>query len=132
MMRIYAAVAQKEWELISGCTKAALAAAKACGAVLGGDRGFRPACGPDATLVGVARRKVAEQAAHRVAIDIERLREGSVTSHAAMARALNERGVPVPSGRGTWTYNGDKGDGASNCLKFAYADCKAVRQIQHP
>jgi DNA invertase Pin-like site-specific DNA recombinase len=39
-------MAQKERELISERTKAALAAAKASGAVLGGDRGWRPALGP--------------------------------------------------------------------------------------
>jgi DNA invertase Pin-like site-specific DNA recombinase len=48
MMRIYAAMRQKERELISERTRAA--AAKARGARLGGDRGYRPATGPDALL----------------------------------------------------------------------------------
>ena len=40
MMRVYAAMAQRERELISGRTKAALAAARARGVALGGDRGY--------------------------------------------------------------------------------------------
>jgi DNA invertase Pin-like site-specific DNA recombinase len=47
MLRIYAAMGQKERELISERTRGALTAAKARGAVLGGDRGHRPATGPD-------------------------------------------------------------------------------------
>jgi hypothetical protein len=42
MMRVYAAMAQKERELISERTRAALAAARARRVVLGGDRGYRP------------------------------------------------------------------------------------------
>lgn len=104
MMRIYAAMAQKERELISERTMAALRAAKARGAVLGGDRGYRPAEGPSAAAAAQARRLAAERAAHRLALDIERLRAEGVTGQAAMARALTERGVPVPSGRGAWTH----------------------------
>ena len=40
MLRLYAAMAQKERELISERTRAALTAAKARGTVLGGDRGL--------------------------------------------------------------------------------------------
>ncbi|WP_431266843.1 recombinase family protein [Dankookia sp. P2] len=104
MMRIYAAMAQKERELISERTKAALAAAKARGAVLGGDRGYRPPDGPSAIAAARARREGAERTAHRLALEVERLRTDGVTSQAAIARVLNERGVPVPSGHGAWTH----------------------------
>jgi DNA invertase Pin-like site-specific DNA recombinase len=75
MMRIYAAMAQKERELISALTKAA---AKARGTVLGEDRGYRPACGPDAASASAARRLEAERAAHRLALEVETLRTDGV------------------------------------------------------
>lgn len=56
MMRIYAAMTQKERELIGERTRAALAAAKARGRVLGGHRGYRPRAGPDASAAAQARR----------------------------------------------------------------------------
>ncbi len=104
MMRIYAAMAQKERELISERTRAALAAAKARGTVLGGDRGYRPACDPDAAAAALARRGVAEQTAHRLVLEVQRLRAEGVVGKAAMARALTERGVPAPRGGSTWTH----------------------------
>src|SRR5215218_1730642 len=61
MIRIYAAMAQKERELISERTRAALRAAKARGTVLGGDRGYRPAEGPSAAAAAQARRAAAER-----------------------------------------------------------------------
>jgi DNA invertase Pin-like site-specific DNA recombinase len=104
MLRVYAALAQKERELIAERTRAALAAAKARGAVLGGDRGYRPPAGPDTALAAQARREAAERAAHRLVLEVERLMAEGVLGHAAVARTLTERGVPTPSGRGAWTH----------------------------
>ena len=104
MLRIYAAMAQKERELISERTKAALAAAKARGKVLGGDRGYRPSCGPDAAAAAAARRQAAERAAHRLELEIEHLRAEGVVGHAALARALTERNVPTPRRSPVWTH----------------------------
>ncbi len=104
MLRIYAAMAQKERELISERTRAALAAAKARGMALGGDRGYRPATGPDAASAALARRVAAEQAAHRLALEVERLRTEGVVGQAALARALTEQGVATPRGSTAWTH----------------------------
>ena len=104
MLRIYAAMAQKERELISERTRAALAAAKARGKALGGDRGYRPVTGPDAAAAAQARQEAAERAAHRLHLELERLRAEGVQSHAEMARALTARGVPTPRGGAAWTH----------------------------
>jgi DNA invertase Pin-like site-specific DNA recombinase len=104
MLRIYAAMAQKERELISERTKAALAAAKARGKALGGDRGYRPAAAPDAAAASLARREAAGRAAHRLVLEVTRLRTEGIEGQAAMARALNERAVPTPQGKGAWTH----------------------------
>ena len=104
MMRIYAAMAQKERDLISERTRAALRAAKARGKALGGDRGYRPAAGPDAAAAAVARREAAERAAHRLMLEVERLQAEGVVGHAALGRALAERNVPTPRGGAGWTH----------------------------
>jgi DNA invertase Pin-like site-specific DNA recombinase len=104
MMRIYAAMAQKERELISARTKAALAAAKARGTVLGGDRGYRPSIGPDATAAARVRREEAERAAHRLVLEVEAIRGEGITSLAGLAQALTERGVATPRGGAVWTH----------------------------
>jgi DNA invertase Pin-like site-specific DNA recombinase len=104
MMRVYAAMAQKERELISERTRAALLAARARGRRLGGDRGYRPAAGPDAAAAAEARREAAERAAHRLHLEIEAAKATGATHPAAVARYPSERGVPTPSGSGAWTH----------------------------
>ena len=97
-------MAQKERELISERTRAALAAAKARGKRLGGDRGYRPSVGPDTAVAAEARREAAERAAHRLHLEIETAMASGATHPTALARLLTERGVPTP-GRGTrWTH----------------------------
>jgi DNA invertase Pin-like site-specific DNA recombinase len=104
MMRIYAAMAQKERELISARTKAALAAAKARGVVLGGDRGYRPARPPNAAAATLARREAAHRAAHRLMVEMEALAAEGNTSLASLAGALTKRRVPTPGGHSSWTH----------------------------
>ena len=104
MMRIYAAMAQKERELISERTRVALAAAKARGRSLGGDRGWRPACGPDAQAAAVARAEEADRTAHRLMMELERVEAEGIDGLAAQARALTQRCVPTPRGGVVWTH----------------------------
>ena len=104
MMRVYAAMAQKERELISERTRAALAAAKARGRVLGGDRGYRPAVAPCAAAASLAREEEAVRTAHRLSLEIETLRAEGVSSMIGLARALTERGVPTPREGKAWTH----------------------------
>jgi DNA invertase Pin-like site-specific DNA recombinase len=104
MMHIYAAMARKELELISERTRAAKAAAKARSARLGGDRGDRPAAGPDSGAATLTRRVAAERAAHRLWLEVDQLRKEGVTSRQALARALTKRGVPTPQDGKIWTH----------------------------
>ncbi len=104
MMRIYAAMAQKERELISARTKAALAAAKARGSVLGGDRGYRPPAGPDSAAATRVRQEGAERTAHRLALEVAVLRGEGITSLAGLAQSLTARGVATPRGGALWTH----------------------------
>ena len=104
MMRIYAAMAQKERELISERTRAALAAAKARGAVLGGDRGYRPTVPPCAAAAATSRAERADQTAHRLGFEIEELKYEGVSTMVGLARALPERGVPTPRNMHVWTH----------------------------
>src|SRR6056297_1433202 len=98
---IMAVVAQAERKAISTRTKAALAAAKARGVKLGGHRGYTPseverAAGRD------AQGARARQQAELIAPVLEELESAGITSLAAVAEALNHRGIPTSRG-------GDKG-----------------------
>jgi DNA invertase Pin-like site-specific DNA recombinase len=97
-------MAEKERELISERTKAALATAKARGARLGGDRGYRPATGPNSGAATVSRRAAAERAAHRLLLEVDRLRGAGVTTMHGLARALTKCGIPAPRGGEIWTH----------------------------
>jgi DNA invertase Pin-like site-specific DNA recombinase len=101
MLQQMASVAELEAGMISVRTKAALRAAKVRGRKLGGNRGAvltaeQRAMGRN-VLVERANRHAAD-----VATTVKNLRASGVTSLAGIAAALNERGIPTASGRGTW------------------------------
>lgn len=98
---IMALVAQQEREAISARTKAALAAAKARGVRLGGDRGHVLPSGRAAAVSAAVRSAVAMKRAQDVLVSIEQVRSGGATSLRAIADALNEQGVTAPLG-GAW------------------------------
>lgn len=109
MLHIYAAVAEEEARAISRRTKAALAAAKARGVKLGGDRGYRPAAPPDGAkgtaAAALKRKREAQRSAHQVAASIEAIRAEGANSLHAIAAELTARGVRTPRG-GQWTATG--------------------------
>lgn len=102
-VHILAAVAEHEAALISTRTKAALAAAKARGAKLGGDRGNLPAVAKQGSALGVQAIKAkADSRAADVAEVIVDLRSSGADSLRQIAAGLNERGIPTARG-GKWS-----------------------------
>ncbi len=106
MLHIYAAMAEKERRMIGERTKAALAAAKARGKALGGDRGHRHTA-EDAKAYGAAggakRREAADVAALAAADMIGEIQARNPgASLQAIARELNGAGAVTPRG-GQWT-----------------------------
>jgi DNA invertase Pin-like site-specific DNA recombinase len=93
---LLAVVAQHEREQISARTKAALAAAKARGTILGGYKGGPV---PDGRIGVVAKRAKADAFAARVRPAIEAMQGKSLNEIAA---ALTEQGVRTAQG-GAWT-----------------------------
>jgi DNA invertase Pin-like site-specific DNA recombinase len=98
---IMAMVADEERRMISARTKAALAAAKARGVQLGGDRGGRLTAKQRA-----AGRAVQEEQARNRALDlmptIQELQAAGCASLRAIAAALEERGIPTARS-GKWS-----------------------------
>jgi DNA invertase Pin-like site-specific DNA recombinase len=96
-IHILAAVAEHEREAISERTKAALAAAKARGKVLGGPR---LSAARKASIK--AREELADAFAANVRPIINEIQASGVTSLRGVARALTARGIKTARG-GDWT-----------------------------
>jgi DNA invertase Pin-like site-specific DNA recombinase len=96
MLHLYAAFAEKERSLISQRTRAALAAAKERGVVLGSQTLHV------ARQASIASNQAAadERAAKLLPI-IRKAQKAGATSLRAIAEVLNDRGIPTPRG-GTW------------------------------
>jgi DNA invertase Pin-like site-specific DNA recombinase len=99
---IMAMVAEDEAQRISDRTKAALAAAKKRGTVLGGFRGKVPTAKHRALSAKALRERTAAKAADLGPI-IRELQAAGSTSLRAIAAGLNERGIPTSRGEGEWT-----------------------------
>jgi DNA invertase Pin-like site-specific DNA recombinase len=97
-VHILAAVAQHEREMISDRTKAALAAAKKRGQVLG-----NPNLAEAAKLGTAAVKRNARRFAANIRPIIDEIMRAGATSHNAIAAKLNERNVKTARG-GTWTH----------------------------
>ena len=98
---ILSVVAQAEVRAISDRTKAALAAAKARGVKLGNPRG-RPFQAAEIARGRATVKSGADDRAKGLVPVLDDLRASGVTSYAAMARGLSERGVKTARG-GRWT-----------------------------
>jgi DNA invertase Pin-like site-specific DNA recombinase len=96
-----ASVAELEAGFISDRTKKALAAAKARGRKLGGDRGVIT----EATwLAGAgAVRSRSQERAKDLKPTIEELRRSGVTSLSGIAEALTAKGIPTARGASAWS-----------------------------
>ena len=97
MLYIYAALAEKERNLIGERTRAALARKKAQGALLGNRTNL-----PTATAkAAMSNRRIAAGFAANVLPVMQQIRAAGATSYAAIADALNARGIHTARG-GEW------------------------------
>lgn len=98
---IMALVADEERRAISARTRAALAAAKARGVRLGGDRGVTLSAAAKAKGVAVQQAKANDRAADLSGI-IAEIKSAGAASLREIASALNARGIPTARG-GSWS-----------------------------
>ncbi len=101
LLHLYAALAEKERNLISTRTTAALAAAKARGTKLGGDRGYRITKAAGEAGHAAVKAK-ADGFAADLAGKIADIKAAGATSLRAIAEELNTRGFKTPRG-GDWS-----------------------------
>lgn len=102
LVGIMALVAEQEREAISARTREALAAAKARGVKLGGDRGGRATAA--ARAAGTAARvQRADELAARLAPHVREAQSLGRTSLRQIAAHFEERGIVTPTGRSVWT-----------------------------
>ncbi len=101
MLQQMAAVAELEAGMIGDRTRRALAAAKARGVKLGGDRGARLTDAQRAQgRAAIAQRTISR--ANQLATVIDELRSTGITSLGGLAKALTARGIPTANGATTW------------------------------
>ena len=102
-LHILAAVAEAEAAAISARTKSALAAARARGVKLGGERGnIADLARKGAKASAVSRTAEAQRRAADLLPVIEAIKAEGFTSYRAIAGALNERGVPTVRTGSAW------------------------------
>jgi DNA invertase Pin-like site-specific DNA recombinase len=97
MLHLYAALAEKERRLISERTKAALAAKKSAGAVLGNARNLN-----EAGAIGRSRLvERADDLARKLAPSLQAIQLQGATTLRSIAAALDRQGIKSPNG-GAW------------------------------
>ena len=99
---IMAMMPEEEGLAVSARTKAALAAAKARGTRLGGDRGVMPTPKMRKQSAAARQERAASRAAD-IAPTIKELQANGVTSVRGIAATLNEAGIPTARRDGTWS-----------------------------